>query len=107
MNTYFFPDRLKKIRGSHTSINKKISEEISDELNWELHKKSTKIIIAKESKTWNHYGRQFVIIFDQNNVFIKCITFSKYSMQSPFHWYGNWKNEKRFKKLFLNKLAKN
>lgn len=103
----FSPDRLKKIRGSHTSINRKISKEISKEFFWDIQKQHSKIIITKEYRSWYHWGRQFVIIFDQKDIYIKCITLGRYKMQSPINWYGNWKNEKRFKKLFLEILAEN
>ncbi len=102
---FLSPDRLKKVRGTDTSINRKISKEISEEFLWDIQKQHSKIIISKEYRNWYHWGRQFVIIYDQKDIFIKCITFGRYSMQSPLNWFGNWKTEKRFKKRFLEKIA--
>lgn len=101
-------DKLKRIKGISGSKNRNIITEIGKELNWETQRHNQQITVLTKNWNWSstNWGRQIVIIYDQKDILINCVTFGKYGIKSPFHWFSGRKIEKELKTKFKYKIKR-
>jgi hypothetical protein len=94
---------LKRIFGNTRIANHQKCTKVLRELDWKINVNKTDFIIANKgydlaSTDW---GKQMVIIFDDQEILVNSIAFGRYSTTSPFHWFANRKRENKFIQKFL------
>ncbi|MBL4587031.1 MAG: hypothetical protein JKX84_08260 [Flavobacteriales bacterium] len=101
-----YSDKLKRIRGISGNENRRAIKEIGTELKWESERHNQQITVLSKDWSWYsaNWGRQIVIIYDRKDILINCITFMRYGMRSPFHWFSSRRIEKGLKEKFEHKI---
>ena len=95
--------KLTRIKGVNRSTNRKTIKNLANTLQWQLIKHSQDLSILHKPVTFSSldWGKNLYIIYDNNDILICCISFGKYDVVSPFHWFSNKRIVNLVKKEFI------
>ena len=100
--SFLSSNNLERITGLEENKNTKIVKKIADKNNWKIYSNNKHLDIINISflDTQTDYGKQLIIIYDQHDILINCISFALGKTPNPFNWFSNKKMIDKFKTEF-------
>ena len=95
--------RFRIIKGRENRIeNMKYIENICNTNDWRiLHTDNqSQVILIENSKIVYHSGRELYILYKENVIYLRCLTYSMHGLVNPFHW----KSQRKIENIILEKL---
>lgn len=89
--------RLRTLNGISDEKNRLLTMGIVTTLNWNIKRNNSQYIVLWKDYDWFSwdFGKQIIIIFSDNKIFINCLSFGRGNLKSPFHWFVNRRIENR------------
>ena len=97
--------RLTRITGLSRGKNLGLIKQIVTDKNWNLvysNHQMARIDFPKHRSGFD-WGQEIIILFDDRDILVNCMSFGLHNSPSPFHWYSNRLKVKAFKKAFDEK----
>jgi hypothetical protein len=99
-------NKLRKVKGISPKENKALIATILEEFEWELYRNN--IQFAQASIDWNwssfDYGKELVVIYENDNILINCVSFGRGDIKLFSHWFINRKKENEIIKEFESRI---
>ncbi|ARV08931.1 hypothetical protein BTO05_04515 [Winogradskyella sp. PC-19] len=96
---------FKELSGISEIENLEVIKQISDNAKWAIKTEDkVSIIEVNELKSFSGYGKQIVILYNENKVFVNCISFALGKTPNPLLYFSNKKILRKFEIEFKNKL---
>jgi len=92
----------KIINANYRKENMDLVELICDWNDWKILKKedNSHVIKIENSKFGSHLGRELFVIYKENTVLLRCLTYIRFDQINPFHWIS----QKRIENLIIEKI---
>lgn len=89
--------RFERIKGLQINENRTMVEKLVARHKWKERRKSKTLLIV--SPHWDYlsfnWGRQFNFLFDKNDIYINVVSFGRFDLVSPFHYFADRHKEKQ------------
>ena len=82
--------------------NMNLIENFCDRNDWKiLHKDNhSHVILIEKFKLAYHNGRELYILYKDDKIYIRCLTYAMHDMKSPFHW----NSQKKIENIFIERM---
>lgn len=103
-------NKLRKVKGISPKDNKALITTILEEFEWELYRNNIQFTQATIDWSWISfdYGKEIVVIYENENILINCVSYGRGDLKLFTHWFINRKKEneiiKEFEKIVDSKL---
>ena len=97
-------DTFRKIKGKYNRTqNMNLIEDFCIRNDWKiLHKDNhSHVILVEKLKLAYHNGRELYILYKDDKIYIRCLTYSMHDLNNPFHW----KSQRKIENMFIEKLV--
>jgi len=95
--------RFKIIEALEITKNRELIDKLIVQNKWIQRRKTKTLLVA--SPKWDffsfNWGRQFSFLFEKNNIYINVVSFGRFDMVSPFHWFADRQKERQIKKAII------
>jgi hypothetical protein len=99
-------NKLRKVKGISPKENKALITTILEEFEWGLYRNN--IQFTQASIDWNwlsfDYGKEIVVIYENENILINCVSFGRGDIKLFSHWFINRKKENEIIKEFEKQI---
>ncbi|UPQ78035.1 hypothetical protein M0M57_10355 [Flavobacterium azooxidireducens] len=99
-------NKLRKIEGLSQKENKQLILQIVEELEWKIYRDNIQFTHA--TSDWNclsfDYGKEIIVIYENGNILVNCITYGRFDTKLFFYWFVNRKKENEIIEEFENQI---
>lgn len=94
---------LRKVKGKENrKVNMKLIENFCNKNELKiLHKdNNSHVILIENFKIAYHNGKELYLLYKDNTIYIRCLTYSMHNYINPFHW----NSQRKIENMFIEKL---
>ncbi|KAB1070438.1 hypothetical protein F6U93_01850 [Tamlana haliotis] len=91
-------------------VNRQMVEEMCENNNWKIlhNDNQSHVIMVENYKILNHHGIELYIVYHNNFIYLRALTYAMYDYINPFNWITQKKIENKIiKKLSTTRYIKN
>ncbi len=87
--------KLRKTVGIDRKTNMELVQNVIEEKKWKLLKSDnhSHVIRIEKMKIGYHLGRELFILYEDEKIFVRCLTYARFDAIHPFHWISQQKIE--------------
>ena len=97
-------DTFRKIKGKENrKENMKLIENVCNRNEWKiLHTDNhSHVILIENFKIAYHSGKELYLLYKNDRIYIRCLTYSMHNLKNPFHW----NSQRKIENTFIEKLV--